>query len=180
MSMQSQNMKMTYSPAWWSPAGVHCDQVHEVHLNPSFAHSLLEDLPCGALVDPAIALLSILQSASTKPNEIYWLVSDHKSWFAMALQVLLGGSAEWLIYSQSLNSVCQTKLTLLIWHSVTIEGVSFEVSQHRNKLQPLCKRSSQPRSMIHRCLRQAFLSETLETSYMGDLMSILFGNDRCR
>ncbi len=54
---------------------------------------------------------------------------------------------------QSLNSVCQTKLTLMIWHSVTIEGVSFGVSQHSNKLQPLCKRSSQPRSMTQRCLK---------------------------
>lgn len=81
---------------------------------------------------------------------------------------------------QSLNSVCQTKLTLMIWHSVTIEGVSFGVSRHSNKLQPPCKRSSQPSSMTHRCLRQAFLSGTLETSYTGNLMSILFGNDRCR
>jgi hypothetical protein len=81
------NIEIQCSPVWWNPGEMHCDQV--VHLDLSFVHSLLEDLPCVALLDPAIALLSILQPGRTnKSNEGSTDSLGHASWSKMVSQTL--------------------------------------------------------------------------------------------
>jgi hypothetical protein len=130
---------------------------------------------------------------SRNRSVIYSPISQHKTkWdplIGFRPQVLVcngiasaAGQLSWVAHLQYKASIQYAKQSSLWWYGILLlskESVLEYPSIATNF--NLYARGHLSLGPWHKgVLRQAFLSGTLETSYMGDLMSTLFGNDRCR